>query len=136
MNSHPVARLLAACLLWGGLTFPVTAADIANLAPNPDFTAGRDGPSGWKVAIGRGHWADRTALQIEGTGHEAEYWQSAPLRFEPGRDYRFMHYQTDATGVRGWWPDALPPLDRPIDVAAGTNQPLWVLVDVPGDVAP
>ncbi len=89
MNSHPVARLLAASLLWGGLTFPVTADDSANLAPNPDFTAGRDGPSGWKVASGRGRWADRTALQIEGTGHEAEYWQSAPLRFEPGRDYRF-----------------------------------------------
>jgi len=46
MNSHPVAYLLAGSLLWGGLTFPVTATDIANLAPNPDLTAGRDGPSG------------------------------------------------------------------------------------------
>ncbi len=61
----------------------------------------------------------------------------APARVHLLREYyHFVHHPTDATGVRGWWPDALPPLDRPIDVAAGTNQPLWVLVDVPGDVAP
>jgi hypothetical protein len=50
--------------------------------------------------------------------------------------YHLVQHPTDATGVRGWWPDALPPLARPIDVAAGTNQPLWVLVAVPPDAAP
>ena len=32
-----------------------------------------------------------------------------------------------------WWPDALPPCDKPLDLAAGKNQPLWVLVHVPRD---
>ncbi len=45
--------------------------------------------------------------------------------------YHFVDQPTDHTGVRDFWPDALPPLDRPIDVEAGSNQPLWVLVHVP-----
>ena len=47
--------------------------------------------------------------------------------------YHFVDHPTDATGVRDWWPDALPPLDRPINVQAGENQPLWILVYVPKD---
>jgi len=47
--------------------------------------------------------------------------------------YHFVDHATDKTGVRDWWPDALPPLAKPIDVPAGENQPLWVLVHVPGD---
>jgi len=47
--------------------------------------------------------------------------------------YHYVHQPTDKTGVRDWWPDALPPLDKPIDVPAGRNQPLWVLVHVPED---
>ncbi len=50
--------------------------------------------------------------------------------------YHFVHQPTDAAGVRDWWPDALPPLDQGLDVAAGENQPLWVLVYVPPDAAP
>ncbi|MFH1922383.1 MAG: glycoside hydrolase domain-containing protein [Planctomycetota bacterium] len=45
--------------------------------------------------------------------------------------YHYVDHPTDSTGVRDWWPDALPPLDEPIDVAAGENQPLWILVHVP-----
>ncbi len=47
--------------------------------------------------------------------------------------YHFVGRPTDRTGVRDWWPDALPPLDKPLDLAAGWNQPLWVLVHVPED---
>ena len=47
--------------------------------------------------------------------------------------YHFVEHPTDSTGVRDWWPDALPLLDKPIDVPAGQNQPLWVLVHVPKD---
>ena len=45
--------------------------------------------------------------------------------------YHFVDHPTDRTGVRDYWPDALPPLSEPIDVPAGQNQPLWVLVHVP-----
>ncbi len=89
MNPHPIARLLGTLLVWGSLILPAFADESDNLAPNPDFTIGGNVPSAWKVASGRGRWADRTILQIEGTGHESEFWQSVPLRFEPGRVYRF-----------------------------------------------
>jgi hypothetical protein len=47
--------------------------------------------------------------------------------------YHFVDHPTDKTGLRDWWPDALPPLKKPIDLPAGENQPLWVLVHVPED---
>ncbi len=47
--------------------------------------------------------------------------------------YHKVENPTDGTGVRDRWPDALPPLDKPIDVAAGENQPLWILVHVGKD---
>ncbi len=47
--------------------------------------------------------------------------------------YHMTENPTDRTGVRDRWPDALPPLDGPIDVAAGENQPLWILVHVRKD---
>lgn len=50
--------------------------------------------------------------------------------------YHFVHQPTDSTGVRDWWPDALPPLEQALDVAAGENQPLWVLVYVPPEAVP
>ncbi len=50
--------------------------------------------------------------------------------------YHFVDHPTDSTGVRDYWPDALPPLDHPIDVEAGQNQPLWVLVHVPDHAKP
>jgi hypothetical protein len=50
--------------------------------------------------------------------------------------YHYVQHPTDETGIRDWWPDALPPCDEPIDVAAGENQPLWVLVRVPCQAQP
>ncbi|MBN2310688.1 MAG: hypothetical protein JXR94_17075, partial [Candidatus Hydrogenedentes bacterium] len=41
--------------------------------------------------------------------------------------------QTDPSGMVAPWPDPLPPFSGPIDVPAGTNQPLWVRVTVPDD---
>lgn len=40
---------------------------------------------------------------------------------------------TDSTGVQGLWPDPLFPLTTPVDLAANTNQPLWLRVSVPRD---
>ncbi len=47
--------------------------------------------------------------------------------------YHAVHTPTDGTGVVGDWPDALPPLSKPLDLPAGRNQPLWVLIHVPKD---
>lgn len=49
--------------------------------------------------------------------------------------YHYVHTTTDRTGTTDWWPDALPPLDKPLDLAAEKNQPLWVLVHVTKDAA-
>lgn len=35
---------------------------------------------------------------------------------------------TDASAVRGWYPDPLPPLRTPLPLNTGENQPLWVTV--------
>jgi hypothetical protein len=40
---------------------------------------------------------------------------------------------TDAWGKAGAWPDPLPPLKQAIDVPAGVNHPIWVVVHVPRD---
>lgn len=47
--------------------------------------------------------------------------------------YHYVEHPTDRSSVRDFWPDALPPLAKPVDVPAGQNQPIWVLVDVPRD---
>ena len=38
---------------------------------------------------------------------------------------------TDTSTGPGAWPDPLPPLTKPINIAANTNQPLWVRIHVP-----
>ncbi len=50
--------------------------------------------------------------------------------------YHRVHTPTDSTGVCDEWPDALPPLNDPLDLPAGRNQPLWVLIHVPKDAVP
>lgn len=50
--------------------------------------------------------------------------------------YHFVHSPTDATGIVDWWPDALPPINEPLELPAGMNQPLWITVKVPRDAAP
>ncbi len=60
-----------------------------NLAPNPDFREGTDGPAGWRLSGGEGRWLDRQILEITGTGSGSNQWQSEPLRFRPGGLYRF-----------------------------------------------
>jgi len=50
--------------------------------------------------------------------------------------YHHVQRATDQAGCVGWWPDALPPLDEPIDLEAGQNQPLWLTVKVPKGSSP
>ena len=38
---------------------------------------------------------------------------------------------TDKSAVAGHWPDPLPPLEGPLDLEAGRNQPFWIRVHVP-----
>ena len=47
-----------------------------------------------------------------------------------------VNVPTDKRGLADLWPDPLPPLDGPVDVPAGENQPIWVLVHVPKDSPP
>ena len=47
--------------------------------------------------------------------------------------YHYVHRATDRSGSIGWWPDAIPPYTEPLALAAGRNQPLWVLVRAPDD---
>jgi hypothetical protein len=38
---------------------------------------------------------------------------------------------TDKSAVAGYWPDPLPPLEKPLNLEAGKNQPFWIRVHVP-----
>ena len=42
---------------------------------------------------------------------------------------------TDRAGVRGWWPDPLPPFEQGATLEPGLNHPLWITVYVPSDQA-
>lgn len=49
--------------------------------------------------------------------------------------YVYVRRPTDAVGCVGDWPDPLPPCDKPFDVPAGENQPLWITVHVPKEAS-
>lgn len=49
--------------------------------------------------------------------------------------YHFVEHPTDGSSIVDWWPDALPPLDQPLDLPAGMSQPLWIRVTVPENAA-
>jgi hypothetical protein len=50
--------------------------------------------------------------------------------------YHNVTVPTDRTSKGGFWPDALPQLKKPLDLEAEKNQPLWILVHVPGNAKP
>ncbi|MBP5212546.1 MAG: hypothetical protein J6Z30_06790, partial [Pyramidobacter sp.] len=45
--------------------------------------------------------------------------------------YHYVSHPTDSTGVRDFWPDALPPLPGEFTAPAGKNCPVWITVYVP-----
>lgn len=49
--------------------------------------------------------------------------------------YHFVHSVTDRTGVVDYWPDALVPLEMPIEVQPNRNQPIWITAYIPSDAA-
>ena len=51
-------------------------------------------------------------------------------------DYVFVASPTDEVGTMDDWPDPLPPLRGPVDLAAGRSQPFWVTLHVPAGTPP
>ncbi len=51
-------------------------------------------------------------------------------------EYVRIERPTDRAGCRGWWPDPIPPLRGPVDLQAGFNCPIWLLVKVPKRARP
>ncbi|MSR82244.1 MAG: DUF4091 domain-containing protein [Candidatus Latescibacteria bacterium] len=74
----------------------------------------------------RGLWAKPQEL-VGPEGHHIAAGQIEILRVA----YVPVAQPSDYSGAAALWPDPLPPLDRPIDMPAGINQPLWVRVHVP-----
>lgn len=50
-------------------------------------------------------------------------------------EVRYVHVTrpTDKSATAGYWPDPLPPLPGPLNLAAGRNQPFWIRVKAPRD---
>ncbi|MBR5023482.1 MAG: hypothetical protein IKX48_00345, partial [Victivallales bacterium] len=117
--------------------------------------------SGWKIPAGRGLPTKKgTALTISAAQGESEAAQlvittqmnmknvavtASALNGPDGAViaaecidllrvyYHDVQIKTDSTGILGLWPDALPPLKPDLSIKAGTNQPIWVRVNVPKD---
>ncbi|MEW6358700.1 MAG: glycoside hydrolase domain-containing protein [Planctomycetota bacterium] len=51
-------------------------------------------------------------------------------------EYVPVKVPTDGLGCVGDWPDPLPPYEKPVDMKAGKNQPVWITFNVPHDAAP
>ncbi len=60
---------------------------------------------------------------------ENPLWQDAFQLYQVY--YHYIHHATDALGCVGWWPDALPAWNEPLNLTGGENQPGWLLVKVP-----
>jgi hypothetical protein len=117
--------------------------------------------AGWHVSRERlAPIARDSALRIQAAANEAEATQ---LVLRPDRDlagvtlaasslagpadatlpadcveilreyYHFVEEPTDGYGYQGFVPDALPPIDAPLDLPASQNQPFWIRVKVPAD---
>jgi len=75
---------------------------------------------------------DATLLEIPAVTLRDGHGDTSPIevRFD---EVAYVHVTqpTDASCVRGWYPDPLPPLKTPLKLAAHRNQPLWITVRVP-----
>ncbi len=49
--------------------------------------------------------------------------------------YVYVFSATDEYGCEDWWPDALPAITGPVDIKAGQNYPIWLLVKVGDDIS-
>jgi len=47
--------------------------------------------------------------------------------------YVYVKIPTDRIGTIGYWPDPLPPYEKPFSIRANENQPIWLTVYVPND---
>ncbi len=75
---------------------------------------------------------ETTLLETPAVTLRDERGDSSPIevRFD---EVAYVHVTqpTDASCVRGWYPDPLPPLKTPLKLAAHRNQPLWITIRVP-----
>jgi hypothetical protein len=130
------------------------------LPAQPAERAGAPGESPHPIPISA---AEGTAVRIEAAGNDVESFQLVLRPTEPihrltaratelrGPDgatipadavaihrvwYHMIDWPTDHSGIRTRWGDALPPLDGPLDIPPGENQPLWIDVAVPPNTPP
>jgi hypothetical protein len=50
--------------------------------------------------------------------------------------YVYVEHPTDSVGWRDWFPDPLPPLQTPLTLRAGQNQPVWITFHVSTEAQP
>jgi hypothetical protein len=75
-------------------------------------------------------WAETTALR-------GKWAQAAPIAVRLNEvAYVQVTHPTDETCEPGWYPDPLPPLQLPLALPAGKNQPLWLTFHVAREAKP
>ena len=100
-------------------------------------------PAGLQISAARNDWESCQLVLNPKQETQLESISFSPLKNADGdeivpenltaRDvfYHFIENPTDRTGVREFYPDALPPFTFPKTLKAGQNAPIWFTVYVP-----
>jgi hypothetical protein len=111
-----------------------------NESPRPvSVTAARGEYEAAQVVLHPSRDGQLLAAQVEWEppAHAAGAGAASPIRTEICEvAYVYVAQPTDDACVRGWYPDPLPPLQTPLALRAGMNQPLWITFQVPRAAAP
>lgn len=107
------------------------------------FAAKNDTESFQLVVNGGKHGRKNLRLELDGAllrceeSEDAETPDEQPTIIPAANvDLRYVYYHfverpTDATGLVGYWPDALPRLEKQVDIKPNRNQPFWISIYVP-----
>ncbi len=100
-------------------------------------------PAGLQISAARNDWESCQLVLNPKQETQLESISFSPLKNADGNEiapenltardvfYHFIENPTDRTGVREFYPDALPPFTFPKTLKAGQNAPVWLTVYVP-----
>ena len=115
--------------------------------PVSDSTAPGQGPA-IRIALARGEYEATQIVLSPGTAARLDSasvgeFRDAAGNARPGLETRWEEVAyvavtrpTDTSCVRGDYPDPLPPLETPLNLRAGMNQPLWLTVHARSEAMP
>ncbi|HOW63835.1 MAG TPA: hypothetical protein PK256_00970, partial [Verrucomicrobiota bacterium] len=99
-----ISRLLLVALVFPRVLVAGSLGEVE--VRNGEVEDGEQAPRDWTSGAGRTEWSSeahwgKRSLAVFGKGDDAGYWQSAPLRLEPGRLYVLSFWARQSEGTTG-----------------------------------